>query len=162
MRIGIISDTHDNLPQFHKAIDFFNDSKVSLVLHAGDIISPFCMAEFERLKCPVIVVFGNNDGEKRLWYERIKTKGEIFPGAHEFIYEGVRFLMTHSLDEKPEEIASLSKYDVVIYGHSHKIEEQRIGSTLFINPGEAGGWVSGKSTVVLLEIPKKTVKFVTL
>jgi len=35
MKIGIISDTHDNLPQIKKAVEIFNREKVELVLHAG-------------------------------------------------------------------------------------------------------------------------------
>ena len=41
MLIGIISDTHDDTTAIRKAVDYFNAEKVSHVLHAGDITSPF-------------------------------------------------------------------------------------------------------------------------
>ena len=42
MIIGVIADTHENMPFIRKAVDYFNDKAVSLVLHAGDLISPIC------------------------------------------------------------------------------------------------------------------------
>jgi predicted phosphodiesterase len=41
MRIGLISDTHDNVPMIKEVIRRLNGLEVSLVLHAGDYISPF-------------------------------------------------------------------------------------------------------------------------
>ncbi|HCL90984.1 MAG TPA: YfcE family phosphodiesterase, partial [Candidatus Atribacteria bacterium] len=49
MKIGIISDTHDNLPKIKKAVGIFNREKVELVLHAGDFVSPFTFLEFKNL-----------------------------------------------------------------------------------------------------------------
>ena len=37
MKIGIIADTHDNLPAIRLAVDFFNKSDVDAVFHCGDI-----------------------------------------------------------------------------------------------------------------------------
>ncbi len=39
MILGIISDSHDNLPKLKKAVTLFNKKNVSLVLHAGDYIA---------------------------------------------------------------------------------------------------------------------------
>ena len=58
MKIGIISDTHDNMPKIAAAARVFNEEKVDLVLHAGDIISPITANEFSALKAPFIGVFG--------------------------------------------------------------------------------------------------------
>ncbi|MEM2172632.1 MAG: metallophosphoesterase family protein, partial [Thermoproteota archaeon] len=38
MLIGLISDTHDNLIMIEKSVAFFNEKKVEVVLHAGDVI----------------------------------------------------------------------------------------------------------------------------
>jgi predicted phosphodiesterase len=35
MLIGLMSDTHDNLPQVDKAVRRLNEENVELVLHAG-------------------------------------------------------------------------------------------------------------------------------
>ncbi len=39
--IGILSDSHDNLDAIKKAVNLLNKKKVDLVIHAGDLISPF-------------------------------------------------------------------------------------------------------------------------
>jgi len=38
MLIGIMADSHDNLPKVRQAVEFFNQKKVALVLHAGDFM----------------------------------------------------------------------------------------------------------------------------
>jgi putative phosphoesterase len=46
MKIGLISDTHDNVENIRKAIKEFNDRNVDLVLHAGDFASPIAVESF--------------------------------------------------------------------------------------------------------------------
>lgn len=67
MKIGIISDSYDNLAQIAKAVRFFNKAKVELVLHAGDFIAPFTNRGFKELNSELIGVFGNMDAEKAPW-----------------------------------------------------------------------------------------------
>ena len=67
MKIGIISDTHDDITNTNKAIDIFEHNKVEVVIHAGDMISPPVINEFKRLTengVKFFGIFGNNDGEK--------------------------------------------------------------------------------------------------
>ena len=49
MKIGILSDTHDDIDNTNKAIDIFQENDVKAVIHAGDIISPPVITEFYRL-----------------------------------------------------------------------------------------------------------------
>ena len=64
MKIGVLSDSHDNVPMVKKAVELFNSEGVELVIHAGDFIAPFVVAAMGDLKCRVVGVFGNNDGER--------------------------------------------------------------------------------------------------
>src|ERR687886_2010897 len=59
MKIGLISDTHDNIENIQNAISIFNDRGVSFVIHAGDIMSPKTVEAFAEVK--LIGVLGNND-----------------------------------------------------------------------------------------------------
>jgi uncharacterized protein len=155
MLIGLISDSHDNLPRIRKAVSLFNEHKVDLVLHAGDIVAPFTANEFEKLHAKFIAVFGNNDGEKKMWMERVKSfSGEVYDNRYSATLEGLRLLLIHD-PINLNELAKSEKYDIIIYGHTHKPDKRLIGKTLALNPGECGGWVSGISTVGLLELPSK-------
>lgn len=161
MLIGIISDSHDNMPLLKKAVEYFNSIPVDMVFHAGDLISPICSQELKKLKMPLAAVFGNNDGEKRLWREHIKSFGEIHERYYEFVYEGQKILMMHEPDQL-EALALSQCYDVIIYGHTHKIDTRTVNKTLIINPGEAGGWLNGKSTLAILKLPQKEVEIIDL
>ncbi len=151
MKIGVISDTHDNIPKIEKAVGLFNSEGVEMVLHAGDFISPFTAGPFGKLRCRLIGVFGNNDGEKFGLRAKFEGIGEISEDYAEVEISGRRIFLTHK-DALVETIAESGRYDVVIYGHTHVPEVRRIGETLLINPGEAGGWLKGRSTVALLDL----------
>ena len=152
MKIGIMADSHDNLPLIARAVDLFNHEKVELVLHAGDFVSPFTATLFQNLKPRLVAVFGNNDGEKLFLKSSIgEFGGEIYEDVYRGEIGGKRGLMTH----KPnivEEAAESGKYDLVIYGHTHKQDIHQVGDTLVINPGEATDWFGAKSEVVILEL----------
>ena len=60
MKIGLISDTHDNIQNIQNAIISFNDKHVRVVIHAGNMVSPERVKVFDGMK-----VLGNNDLEAR-------------------------------------------------------------------------------------------------
>jgi len=161
MKIGIISDTHDNLPQIKKAIEIFNREKVELVLHAGDFVSPFTVLEFKNLNCPLKGVFGNNDGDKLYLQEKFKGIGEIYPSPYETNIDHKNIIMLHK-EKLIDALAESQKYEVIIYGHTHRTDLRKIGKTLIINPGECGGWLSGKSTIALLDLANLEAEIINL
>jgi uncharacterized protein len=160
MKIGILSDSHDNMNAIRKAVEFFNREMVDQVLHAGDIISPFTMNEFKGLRAPLWAVFGNNDGEKHFLREKIKGIGEIAEGHFEKEWEGRRIIVMHE-PRRVQELKAGGIVDVLVYGHTHKVDVQE-GRPLVLNPGEAGGWLTGKCTVALFELPSLEVRIVEL
>jgi len=156
-----MSDSHDNVPLIKKAVDYFNKKNVEAVFHAGDFISPFCAKEFKNLTSSFIGVFGNNDGERKMWYENLNGWGKISEGMAEETIGGVRFLVMHE-PRNLEALAKSGKYDVIVFGHTHRPEHRKIGQTLLVNPGECGGWLTGRAGVAVLETPALKLDFVTL
>lgn len=161
MKIGIIADTHDNLPQIRKAVEIFNREKVELVLHAGDFVSPFTFLEFKNLICPLKGVFGNNDGDKLYLQEKFKGIGELYPDTYQTTLNYKKIIILHQ-EKLIDALAESQKYEVIIYGHTHRIDLRKIGKTIIINPGECGGWLSGKSTVALLDLTNLEAKIIDL
>lgn len=149
MKIGLISDTHDNLPKIDAAIKLFNSERVNLVLHCGDYIAPFSLKRFKELKSPLKGVFGNCDGEKE-GLLRVAKELRFSIRDEPWLIEtgGKRILLSHRPGFSEENI------DFIIYGHTHKVEIKK-GFPTFINPGEASGWLTGISTVVILDIEKR-------
>jgi putative phosphoesterase len=148
--IGIMSDSHDNLIKIREAVNLFKDAGCSLVIHAGDVVAPFAAQELSSLNCPVKAVFGNCDGEKKGLEKVFLPFGEIRKAPLAFSHIGLNIVVIH-LNTSIESYAKSPEHDVVIFGHSHKPEIRMGKRSLLINPGETGGWLSGKSTVVLLD-----------
>jgi putative phosphoesterase len=160
MKIGVISDTHDNLPQIAKAVKLFNKEKVELVLHAGDFIAPFTSREFKELDSRLIGVFGNMDAEKTNLAEKFSKIGKIYESPYKLEVGGRRIILMH----KETLVDSLSKsgdYEVVIYGHTHQVDLRK-EKALILNPGECGGWLKGKPTVALLDLEKLEAEVIDL
>jgi len=159
MEIGIISDTHDNMPRIKEAVAIFNERETGLVIHAGDYIAPFAIDPLADLECQYIGVFGNNDGEKLGLNKR--SQGRINVPPHSLEFGGKKILVLHEPGELDALIKSQS-YDIVIYGHTHKPVIEKQGRTLVINPGECGGWLTGKSTIALADLDRMTAEIVEL
>ncbi len=155
-----MSDSHDNLDAIQRAVRFFTDRNCDLVVHAGDFIAPFAAKELGSLDCPVKAVFGNCDGEKKGLDRILSIFGEIKREPFSFDYARRKFLLTHTHFANETHIRS-GKYDVIIYGHTHKPEIRKARDSLLINPGETGGWLTGKSSVALLnpEAPEAEIIF---
>ena len=64
MQIGVVSDTHNNLKNIDKIIALFNEKKVSLVIHTGDIANAKSLEKFSKLESKLVGVYGNNDREE--------------------------------------------------------------------------------------------------
>jgi hypothetical protein len=158
-----MSDSHDNLPAIRKAVDFFNEKKVSLVLHAGDIISPFTVEEFKRLGCRMRCVYGNNDGERSGLSERLSSIGAEIADVVSLEHEGARICLYHgTFEEMVHAMVECGRYDVVVRGHSHRQAVDKRGETVVINPGEACGYLTGKKTVALFDAEDKSARIYEL
>ena len=157
MKIGVISDTHDRLPTFQRAVALFDRLKVDAIFHAGDYIAPFAgqLISPQATSTPVHCVYGNNDGEKQ---GLKKTLPQIVDGPLRIELAGKTIVMHHFIDWlKPADIAGP---DVVITGHTHKVVNETKHNILFLNPGECCGWVNDLCTVAILDLEKVTAQIV--
>jgi len=165
MLIGIISDTHDNLPQIEKAVNHLNTAKVNLVLHAGDYCAPFTIAKLAALNCRLIGVFGNNDGDHELLKKRFSETPncEIHNRFAKVEVEGYKIALLHG--DEPELLFALigsQHFDAIVHGHSHNKGIETRGKTLLINPGELCGYLTGKSTIAILDTAKNEAQMIEL
>jgi len=164
MKIGIIADTHDNLPAIDKAVNRLNQEKVQLVLHLGDYVAGFAVLRFKPLEAKMIGIFGNNDGDHPLLEKRFKEiDAEIRGRFTEVDVEGIKIAMTHGDElELLKSLIDTQGYDVVAHAHSHEAKVHRKGKTQVINPGEVCGYLSGKSTLTLLDVQSLDAKIVEI
>lgn len=156
--IGIMSDSHDNLPAIKKAVELFNQVGCSLVIHAGDVVAPFAGRELGNLKCPVKAVFGNCDGEKDGLLKVFEKFGQITRAPFKFSHQNLQFWLSHY----PVENQKPAGVDVLVFGHTHRAQVNRDNNLLIVNPGETCGWVNGINTVAILEPTTLKVEIITL
>ncbi|MBU0762645.1 MAG: metallophosphoesterase [Candidatus Altiarchaeota archaeon] len=150
--IGIMGDSHDNKDAIESAVNFFNQEGVGLVIHTGDIISPFTIEFFKNLKCEFKGVFGNNEGDRKTLNKKLAEINAEFTSFAEFEVAGKNFAAYHGTDPSLlDAIVKSEKYDVVATGHTHTPEVTLEGKTLIVNPGETCGYLTGVMTVALLD-----------
>lgn len=159
MKIGVISDTHDNLPAIGRAVDVFIARKVEHVIHAGDYCSPFTFRVLGKLSCGFTGVFGNNDGEKLLLKKM--SLGRIYRQPHIFELGGRKIVVMHE-HHVAESLAASGHYDAVVFGHTHEPVVRTVGTCLLLNPGEASGWLSGNCTVAIADLGALTAEIVAI
>lgn len=139
MKIGIISDTHDNIQNLEKSMRLFRNEHVSFVIHAGDITSPEAIESFRGVR--LVGVLGNNDLNIAGLTGAFETIGGQLKGEFaEIEQDDLILAVYHGTNRnKRESLIQSGKYDVVISGHTHKIQNKKIGKTMVINPGTANG-----------------------
>lgn len=161
MLIGVLSDTHDNLHMVARAVEVFNERKVDQVLHAGDLVSPFVDRALKGLEAPLLFIFGNNEGEVMYIMQLLSRIAEVkqAPVIREF--GGKKLHLSH-FHHDVKTLAKSGEYDIVVYGHTHEIVNEKVGDTLVVNPGECCGWLTGKSTIAVIDTEKMEAEIIEL
>jgi putative phosphoesterase len=171
MKIGIISDTHDDLLNLKNAIKTFNERKVSYVIHAGDYVFPVIVKEFKNFNGKLVGVLGNNDGEKIGLLKNFEEIGGELKGEFGDVeLDGIRIAIYHGTNNKlTEAIIASQIYDLVICGHTHLKRDDKMGNTLVLNPGSAhkdfpaiDGKIETEPSVIIFNTSNKSYQFVRL
>ena len=140
MRVGVLSDTHDDEANLKLALDAYRQQRITQLIHCGDMIGPEIVRRFRGFQ--VIYVDGNMDRESGEIYRRLR---EVDP--HSVVlptFEGeldeVSIAVTHG-----DDLAELNRvirsgiHRFVFTGHSHRRRDETIGPTRVFNPGALGG-----------------------
>ena len=112
MRIAVIADTHDRLPE--SVCESIRSADE--IWHLGDVCSPVILVTLERL-APVRIVRGNCDSETG------------WPLTLDFKLAGLRFHLEHIPTKKPPAC------DIFLHGHTHVPRDETVGGVRFLNPG---------------------------
>ena len=131
----------------HQLGDLF--AGIDYILHAGDITGTRVLEILETI-APVHAVRGNMDYDPALMH---------LPNRKIIDAEGTRIGLIHGwgapagLSVRVNESFRGSDVDVIIYGHSHHPDIQKIGSCLLINPGSPSDKrFAPRNTIAILTI----------
>lgn len=148
--LGVIADTHvpDRTRRLHpKALAIFKQAKVQSILHAGDISTPYVIAELEQV-APVYAVRGNRDW---IWLRHL-------PVSLHLTFAGAPLVLTHGHGSLPAYLCNhlaillrgyrsgpfvkplLKRFPqakVIVFGHTHIPYNQWVDGQLIFNPGSS-------------------------
>ena len=114
MRVLVIADTHNRLPQ--DVIDLA--AGADEIWHLGDVCEPTITLDLEVIGPSLTVVRGNCD-----W-------NEDWPLVVDLKREGLKLRLVHIPPENPP-----NGVDVVLHGHTHVPRNEKRRGVLFLNPG---------------------------
>lgn len=160
MRIGIISDTHDNLRNLDTALDILKEEGISLLLHCGDLSGPGvveALSDFD-----VWIARGNVDHHPELERAVLEALGKgRLAERHHLTLEGHSALLVHGHQEgELRRLISAGGYAYVFHGHTHRRRDETVGSTRVINPGALGGMRWQRRSFCILDLQSDSVTFI--
>jgi uncharacterized protein len=159
MKVGIISDTHDQVARTSRAVALLIEEGAEVLVHCGDLTGPRVVYECGGL--PSYYVFGNNDfDEKGLRRAMAAVQGVCLGYGGLVELGGKRIAVTHG--DLAKEVTRLvdGSPDYLLHGHTHMAADRRDGGVRWINPGalhRADSW-----TVAVLDLETGVLRFVTV
>lgn len=165
MKVGLLSDTHNHLPETRRALDLLLEHGAEHLLHCGDVgddvlslLSATCLAHGIQAH----VAIGNCDSVPDVRFAP-QPKGVEYGSAPEFVLSGKRCVLVHG--DQPHRLAHLvnsGDLDFVFTGHTHRAADQRIGSTRVLNPGSPVRPRGGPPSVALIDLDSGEASWLTL
>lgn len=153
MKIGVVSDTHNNVKNVAVIVDLFNEHRVDLVVHTGDITQAKTLDVFAGLESPLFGVFGNNDQERESLEAAIRRHGFTFQEPpFEVSWHGREIIVVHDPLEFDEALAP--HHHLALHGHTHLYRYERKGEQLIFNPGECAGLMTGFNAIGIVDLER--------
>ncbi|PYL61116.1 MAG: metallophosphoesterase [Verrucomicrobia bacterium] len=114
MRIFVLADTHNRLPQ--QVNELAKDADE--VWHLGDVCTEVILDDLRAVAPRLTIVRGNCDSNPN------------WPLVLDLVRGRLKFRLQHIPPERPPD-----DVDIVLHGHTHVPRYERRGKILFLNPG---------------------------
>ena len=162
MRIGIMSDTHDDLDNLNRALERLRSEGVTKIFHCGDVCGPDAVRALAGFN--VRIVQGNMDRHPELAHAIEKTLGR---GQLAWIQRGalngrLAVVIHGDNEEMLGNLITSGRYAYVFHGHTHRRRDQQIGHTRVINPGALGGTRYENRSFCILDPTTGEARFVEI
>jgi putative phosphoesterase len=165
VKIGILSDSHDDIPRLRAAAEAAVAAGAEALLHCGDVVAAVTLARLPELPVPMHVIHGNNTGDiYALARVAERSNGRLLYHGMEAALElaGRKVFLVH-YPRYARALATTGDWDVVCCGHNHKAAVEPVttvtGTTSFyVNAGTTAGidapasWILGDLERMAFEI----------
>ncbi len=152
MRIGVVGDTHNRMPNVECIVTLFHEARVERVVHTGDITQPQVLECLATLCVPLLGVYGNNDHGERTGLEAMAARHgmDLADPPRRFEWAGRTIMLVHDPVEAPEPLPP--ELDLLLHGHTHRHRHEYLDGTLIFNPGECAGLREGSNAVGIVDL----------
>ncbi len=160
MKLGILSDTHNNTQTLQRALTLFRGRDITTLIHCGDMTSPNTAVLLKGFQ--VIAVTGNmdvNTGQLERTLKMLNPENSLsatFTGE----IEGVSIAATHSHRGNVPELVENGRYTYIFHGHTHQQKHEQVNSTHIINPGALGGTRHEPRSICVVNLATNHVEFI--
>lgn len=178
MKLGLISDTHDDYEAIDAAFAIFERQQVDLIIHCGDWVHAPTLRYFgqkaREAQIPVKCVVGNNEKPEDLENFRQILDSDEYPlemseDMYDLTFEvdGKDYAICHGHDEiLLDSLAQSGDYTMIFRGHTHAPKDYEISRTRVVNPGAVCRYTLGAEThergLAILDTETSKVDFILL
>lgn len=151
MKIGILSDTHNERYLARKAAEIMLSMNIKVIVHCGDVGSTRILDELSEFQ--IFLAYGNQDFDRLAIDQKLLQLGDNNKSGKflQLSFAGKDLFVTHGDDcSVLNEAINSQRYDYVLSGHTHRFRDQKIAKTRDVNPGALGGrFVEQRSFAIL-------------
>ena len=162
MRIGLLSDTHDDLVNVRAAAALFAREGIATLLHGGDVCGPGVVEALQAFD--VTFALGNADRMPALGLavEALHGRGRL-ASFHRLVLDGYSVALLHGHDQGMlDYVVRSGDFAFVIHGHLHRQVDRAVGLTRVISPGALGGSRNGPFSCCILDLETGQTRFFEL
>jgi len=163
MKLGILSDTHNEIARTQAALSIFRARGVESVIHGGDMTIPEIIQLFDGWE--TAFVFGNIDRDKVALARAVSaTAGPHHIGiAYQTTLNGWNIGVCHGHDnELLGAMIDSGAYHLVLHGHTHSPRDEQIGKTRVICPGALGGRCPELRSICVFDLTTQAAEFINV
>jgi uncharacterized protein len=158
MKIGVLSDTHGEVPGLQRAIRILDSLNVCRVIHCGDVGTEIVHL-FDGRQAHFVPGNMDNPDELRKAITDPRHTYHEPPGTLEIEGRKVAFLHGHDAKLLRHTIHS-DQWDLVCYGHTHAFSKGIDGRTVVLNPGALSR--TSRPTLAVVDFPSLEVTEIAL
>lgn len=157
MKIAIIADVHDNLPNLKKFINWANFNDIQIIICAGDLTNEETANYLaDKFNKNIYIVSGNQElYEPSVFHDHDNVHHLGKTGI--FLLAGIKIGLCHEPHYVHELLEKRPDLDFIFYGHTHKPWIEMHQDTKIINPGTLGG-VFQKASFAIYDTDYKELK----
>ena len=154
MKIGVISDIHENFQNLILALQKLKEAGATQVICLGDLMNDGIAKVLSISEIPVFMVWGNNDGDKVMITKTALKDGSkltVSNSTYDFLeFDGRKVFITHD-EDLASPMAASDRFDVVFFGHTHVAGVEKQNHCFVVNPGEISAQRTGRATLAIYD-----------